>query len=560
MRRPPFHLRPAVLLHAAFILAASVVDAQQPAVWTDMTGDRSWETASNWLPAIVPNSSAADVQLSIDHPCVLHSTVEAGSLSLAQDSRLLLAKGTITLDRAGGAMKNAGLIQVGPASGISFGSDVAIFGAGTIALSADEPRGSQSSGQIYIYAGTTVQQREHTISGRGIIRLTGNSLLANSGTIAADQPGQTLTIDSEAVVPVSNDGVIVARDGGTLLVFGGIDQRAGGTILASGVGSVVQQGSYSPGASITGGTLRTENGGVIRAFFGTLSGSTNEGNVEIWSVNGGSPTNVKISGRLTNNGVITLRPTSTGFWNGLAFVNDASGTVTLDGTGELRLESGELGGAGYAEITGDRATLRNASSHLIHGYGSVNFSNTGTLINDGTLRGDVPGRSLAIDGLGSPLKNNGIIEAVNGGIVGVEGAIDQTGGGVISADGQGSYAAVQAVNSSSHQEVVGGTFRTSNGGIIYAENNAVLNGGVNEGTMITGSAAGVKNFTNNGTVTISSSTSFALLGDLGGSGSLNLAGQSLSVSAHAAQLPNHSLLEMAGCRSLLARPSPTTAF
>ncbi|MFL6596015.1 MAG: hypothetical protein ACJ8HQ_11280, partial [Chthoniobacterales bacterium] len=440
-----------------------------------MTGDRSWETASNWLPTIVPNSPAADVQLSIDHPCVLHSSVEVGSLSLAGDASLLLAKGLITFDRAAGAIKNAGLIQVGAASAVNFGSSATIFGQGTIALAGDGPRGTQSPGQIYIYSGTTIQQGEHTISGRGTIRLTGNSLLVNRGTIAANEPAQTLTIDSEAVVPVSNDGIIVARNGATLLLWGGIDQRGGGTILASGAGSVVQQGSPAPGASVTGGTLRTENGGVIRAFFGTLTGCTNEGDVEIWSVNSGSPNNVTFVGRLTNNGVITLRPTGTG-WNGLAFVNDASGTVTVDGTGSIRLESGQLTDPGFAEITVDRATLRNGSSHLIHGYGPVDFRYTGTLINDGTIRGDVPGHSLYMTELGSALKNNGVIEAVNGGIVSVEGALDQTGGGVISADGAGSHASVQPVNSSSNQEVIGGTFRTSNGGIIYAQNYAVLNG------------------------------------------------------------------------------------
>ena len=84
-------------------------------------------------------------------------------------------------------------------------------------------------------------------------------------------------------------------------------------------------------------------------------------------------------------------------------------------------------------------TVTNGANHTIHGKGTIIGYDGGTLINNGTIIGDDSTGSMQVDLINTPNKNNGMLKATSGGLLGLYGGtIDQTGGGTFLADGNGS--------------------------------------------------------------------------------------------------------------------------
>lgn len=170
----------------------------------------------------------------------------------------------------------------------------------------------------------------------------------------------------------------------------------------------------------------------------------------------------------------------------------SNGTRLLTGSGELVLVSGGIP---------DDATIRpyyggftQAAEHTIRGSGVIYSGFT----NYGTICADVPSEELWVNTTGR--ENHGVMQAINDGVL-VIGSSSTTQGetGLILADG----GEVRLENSSS---VSGGTFATSNNGVIHAATSHYLYDFVNDGRVeLRGNARtylGGTTTTNNGTIAI----------------------------------------------------------
>ena len=186
------------------------------------------------------------------------------------DSGMLTNLGTINVEQGGTltlaavTISNAGAIALsGDAQAtLLVESAVILAGGGKVAL------GGDGNNVISGSSTATLTNAGNTISGAGdIFGLN----LVNSGTVNANNPGQTLFVDAARIV---NAGLLEDTAAGGLFFQGTptISNTAKGVILASGTGANVALA----GVAVYGGTLKTSAAGDI-AFVGAgnvLSGAT----------------------------------------------------------------------------------------------------------------------------------------------------------------------------------------------------------------------------------------------------------------------------------------------
>ncbi|GMV25755.1 MAG: hypothetical protein AMXMBFR58_17860 [Phycisphaerae bacterium] len=128
-------------------------------------------------------------------------------------------------------------------------------------------------------------------------------------------------------------------------------------------------------------------------------------------------------GGVLNDGLIRVLPGSATAAGGLAFVQ----SCTLSGLGRLRLEE-----ALQAEVfAAAGVSVVHASGHVIEGTGRINAATTGTVINEGRISANVSGQPLSL----WRATNRAIIDATNGGVVLIDGVVNQSAEGRIRADG-----------------------------------------------------------------------------------------------------------------------------
>ncbi|HEX8076836.1 MAG TPA: hypothetical protein VF511_03395 [Chthoniobacterales bacterium] len=508
-----------------------------PISWSDLTGDDTWETTLNWLPPVVPDSVSVAVDLAIAAPNNLSSTRTVGALSLSSSARLNLVAWSSLSIRTGDAspavLTNDGLIVVNTTEQESF-TDIFLLGesriegSGVIELRGDHPGSFLDDGSLIVATGTATQGADHTIRGRGNVRLQYQATFVNNGTIAADSSGRTLEVRTDAPATLYNKGAIMAAAGGRLLLGSGIvDQTGGGTLESAGSGSVVQLGDLSGrGARIVGGELRTSDGGVIHAYAGALGGCTNFGQMEVVPDGYSRPEVDILSPGFTNNGAVVVNP---GTSSGAGF--RISSSVTLDGTGSIQFN----GGSGAIVFNIESGALHHGNAHTMHGAGYLYFYPNTALINDGTIRGDQTTGSLVIS-RGGTHQNNGLLEAVDGGGMGISAPLDQSAGGVVWAHGAGSRISVYG-DRDPRWAITGGSLRGENGGVIQLVG-ATLRGCTVYGDVTILDLNDVYNFAYYGTITLGNYAALRFNGGvIEGSGAIRLNGWTVSF---ASQVQNRS--------------------
>jgi hypothetical protein len=496
--------------------------------WANPSGG-DWWTAPNWSPQIVPNEASHDALLVGTGPFTVHlnSGIGVGHVGIGPQATLSLDEGAALFNSSGDII-NDGTIQVtgftwttkaitgNSASRIevlqaklnlwsSLTNDgeilvqsdpthtpaiithpmnwgVALMGSGRIVLSAG---GDPSRAQFLCEGGYDaywVQDVNHSVTGEGSII----GAFRNNGRVSANIPGQVLLL-TDFYSGKTNSGTMEAVAGGILANGGTIAQEASGVIRADGGTVRLLNGSW-----ITGGTLATASGSVIECQPGTVNFAhpTNSGQID---VPGGS-TLAEQGGTLTNNGTIILNPNQVGD-DAVFYANEYT---TLAGSGQLVLRT--AGDPSDARIQSLNSRMTNGAGHTICGEGRIA---TG-LTNDGRISANVPGRVLQLDG-GTNLANNGIYEAVGGGILNIyDSWIDQRGGpGVIRADG----GTVHLYNGA---RVIGGALATTGGSAIEIAsgtayiNSPTVNGEIDVlgGTTLVAETGAV---TNNGTIVVNPS-------------------------------------------------------
>ncbi|MCB1095366.1 MAG: hypothetical protein KDN22_07270, partial [Verrucomicrobiae bacterium] len=349
-----------------------------------------------------------------------------------------------------GTITNRGTITVAATNSgtdIELQGDTLFTGTGTVVLGINNQNARiNGTGVLTIDAGQTMR-------GRGNIGF--NTLgIVNKGTITAEATGGALVIDPSLSGNLDNDSTMQATAGGTLLLTGGgggAFDNSDGVIQAIGEGAEVQLFS---GASITGGVLQTQNGGLIRGNTSDDYFFTNVSFPAGTQVRANNNSDFGVLGTITNDGTITVAATNSGT------DIELQGATIFAGNGNIVLGIDN----NNARINGT-GTLTNTATHTIQGRGNIGFNTLG-IVNDGMIIADQEGGALFIDpSAGGDLDNNGIMQSSAGGLLqlsgGGGGGLFENTGGVIQAIGSGSE--VQLYSGAS---IIGGVLQTQAGGVI----------------------------------------------------------------------------------------------
>ncbi|MFC3073006.1 beta strand repeat-containing protein [Shinella pollutisoli] len=384
-------------------------------------------------------------------PGMLDGSTGYGAVTITRDSLVRLGFAGQTGADAGirGDIVNHGEIGLlGYWTVLRIVSSATLTGGGDILLSyaaggADEIGGAMLQGASDSVV-STLENVDNHIHGAGHIGRYGYSgysekLLAvinrSGGVIEADNPDAPLVINRTA--SFANEGVLRASNGAELSIGGNIGNPDHTTAIDNGGGRIVARGEGSEvvvlGGTVRGGTLDTDDGGVIRLVnhtYSILDGGTDEGAVTNQGV-------VRVDAGLLRGGIVNDHRIVLDREAGSVLYMDRDG-VTLSGDGILEM-------AGPAVVTGssgtDAAELVNRS--LIEGTGFIGgdagihgHRNLLTLDNraDGVIRA-TGGDTLVIDTAGT-IGNAGVLEADGGTLdirdaIGGAGTVGATNGGTL---------------------------------------------------------------------------------------------------------------------------------
>ncbi len=428
----------------------------------------SWNDGRNWgqsNASIYPNNGIAgnNYNADIGAPSPANLSVPT-SFSVTIDALTIENLGLLNITQGdilnlNGILTDNGSIVLNPGT-LSFLANNSIFGNGTITM--------HSSG----ISGNVTQVATHTINGNGTI----SANLTNAGTVNANIANQTLTLSHN----MTNSNLFEATNGANLsIALVTITQTGPGQILAA-ANSTVSLNI----ATINGGILNTSGNGTVNIInttsATTLNNITNNGTLNLLR-----DTSASVTGStLTNNGIIVVDSNRFNFADSSAISFAAN--MTLTGTGILRLNGGASVGGG---------PLTQDTNHTIDGWGSVTPTFGTAITNNGTVSADVSAQTLSL----GAVANNNLLEAINGGILQLNGNITQSApgqllaadnsviqfnnsnvsGGALNASGSGSFQVAASSNSTIAnltnnapisvptfaQFIIAGTLVTNNGNI-----------------------------------------------------------------------------------------------
>ncbi len=398
---------------AAVSISTLIANAGLPThSWlTPIDGD--WNVGANWSALTAPDaSSSVEIGLVGAYTVSMPSNGNAMSLSITNPNAVLEIDNSRVLDLFGD-IDNEGLIVINPTSSSSstrldFEADAMLTGTGTILLNSIGSRSTIATGDGV----TFTQGLQHTIEGYG--RILGSML--NNGTVDANVA--TLTIEMSGT-GMANNSIMRASNGGHLdISVISMNQGTNGTIAADGIDSIVEFSN----STLTNGNVQTTNGGLIEVINSTFDGvDFLQGQMHVPNAR-----TLDVFNSITNDGVITINPTSSASGTQLDFES----TGSFLGSGEVVLNS--IGSRARLR-TGVGVTMTNSATHTIRGYGQIEAD----FINDGLVNADAA--SLDLTMTINPKMNNAMMMATNGGILDFTSIpVTQSVSGEILADGAGS--------------------------------------------------------------------------------------------------------------------------
>ncbi len=386
----------------------------------------------------------------------------------------LINQGTIAISTAGQMLSilsdlhNTAQIQVPDKTTLTLGgtltladlSGVVVSGSGKVILTGtlNNAGGTVDLDQLPSYLQFSGGQilGGTVVTGSGPYTLaSGASMVLNGVTLQGQvnvPTGTTLTMSGSW----KNTGTL-NETGGTLNLGGtftlaalGTLTRSGGTINLTGTldntGTTLALNTTTGSWNLDGGTLKngtyTASGGASLVFSttgGTLDGVTASSNLDLSVVSG---VTVQIKDGLTLNGSTVLLGNSAGSTYGsLEFSNSG----TLGGTGTV-LMGGDSANALYSDsgttlTIGTGITVHGVSGSLGNYYYYYYYtSTTGTIINQGTIQADNSGGSggtgsgygITIDS--GTFTNQGTVSASNGAVLSIDGTWSNAATGTISAN------------------------------------------------------------------------------------------------------------------------------
>jgi fibronectin-binding autotransporter adhesin len=435
---------------------AATCTLTSPTTWT-LGSSGVWGTAGNWTPATVPNSGTTNVCIVDGTSTVsLNGSFTVGDLQLASGNTVAI--GGNTLNVAGSSIINGGAITIGGGN-LTLQNNVMLSGGGTITTTSDTFI-NQASG------GLTLTNVDNTIQGTGQYGQNGLAIVNESGG-RINALGGTLSLNGGGTI--TNAGLIGAVSTGSLTIDNTVN-NAGGNITAN-------AGTVTVNSTIDGGTLNAMNSGTLTSGTATLNGVT---------ISSGTTYNVGgqtfLQGAITNKGIITVPDTT---------LTISGGDVTLTGGGTVAISSDA-----FINQASGGLTLHNVNN-TIQGTGQLG-QNGMALDNQsgGIVNANVTSGTLFLNG-GGTVTNAGLLEATNGGTLQLNNNVINTGN--ITANG-----GTVVVNSA----ITGGTLNQIGTGVLTS-GTATLNGV----TLSAGSTYNVGwqtflqgTITNNGIITVPDTT------------------------------------------------------
>jgi hypothetical protein len=444
------------------VLSVPSISLQAQVFWQgdDLVNSQSWHVAGNWDSNTVPTSSS-EVVVGAPAPTVI-STATANVLTLD-----VLSEGEIEIQggRAltffGDSLVNNGVITVNSnnSSSVAFlnlGSQgVEITGSGEIVLAAPTSLANLTNNTLPFIHG-----EDHTIRGEGQI----SAQFINNGTITAeDINGDSvaeLLLNTGAKV---NNGVFKSSPTAALRIATNFSQGSSGEVIAD-TSSV-----FMDNISITGGTLRSVNGGIFRTSFNAMTFNAVDqlaGQLNLVSGSGFTGNLVVRGGGFSNNGTILVNQDNFGA-SGIRFAESG----TIDGTGEIILNSSGLGAQILTDNGAIVATL--GQGQTVRGVGRISAE----LINNGVIIAEPRngGTLLEFSNLQDPKTNNNLIRADTGASI----RINSTSITQDAANGQ-IFANGGNVELGTNSHIIGGWLEAASGGkFIVSGNPARLENVVN---------------------------------------------------------------------------------
>jgi hypothetical protein len=290
-----------------------------------------------------------------------------------------------------------------------------------------------------------------------------NNRVVNNGTIDANNAaGMYVDPNNQAASLFVNNSIMQATNGGLMQIVGdaGGDLLNNGTIRAVGAGSVVE---LMNSITVTGGTISTSGGGVVRVRPGSVANVVGPATVStgsqftVLATNTSSTTTLNTSGNFTLNGTLDLDAA------GALALLTVSGNTTL-GSGTLRGLYTNVSSSPGPRIDAPNATLTISNASTVQG---VVYFNNSRVINNGTIdANNVAGMYIDPNNQAAGLfVNNATMRSSAGGLMQLTGDFggDFVSGpaGVYSSTGTGSI--TELVNSVT---VTGGTWTNTSGGTI----------------------------------------------------------------------------------------------
>ena len=353
----------------------------------------------------------------------LNNVTLSGNYQLTGNSLIyiqndLTVDGTLTL---GNSDLYGILYFVSGASQTLDGSGTVVFGGTSL-----EDSLALSIGTLTIGSGITVQGQTGYVGFSPEIGGSPNNFtVVNQGTIQADVSGGTIYVEDAST---TNTGTLNATNGDTLSLQsanftpgGVIEADAGSTITIGGtidntglVFSPTGTGTVAITGTIDGGTVDAGTGTNLVLAGSTLNNVTLSGNYQL---TGNSF--IYIQNNLTLDGTLTLGDGSS--YGVLYFESETSqtlggsGTVVFSGT-----SSGDSLTAYIETLTiGAGITVQGQNGYV--GY-DPNFGGSPdvSVVNQGTIAADTSGGTITVYGTGN-LQNVGILQALNGGTLSLQG-------------------------------------------------------------------------------------------------------------------------------------------
>ena len=279
-----------------------------------------------------------------------------GGLTIATGT-LVNVDGNTNLTVTGATLTDNGHIVVNQnqyyGAAFQVNSNLSLGGTGTLTLNSNGGNAQLNTG-----AGFTLTQGQfHAVDGFGQV----NATLVNNGVVSGDVTGQTLAVNGTT----TNNGRLLATNGGTLTVAAGVLTNLSGTTLTGG-----QYEADANSTLVIPGTVTANGGGVTLSGVGSTFDAiapiaSNSGGFTL--LNGRTFTTV---GPLANSNVVTV-----GYGSALT----VSGSYTQ--TGGLTTASGTLTVAGATAVTGGQLLFNptQGATRLVRPLNALTVSGGGTV-------------------------------------------------------------------------------------------------------------------------------------------------------------------------------------